>query len=239
MVATSFNAFILCSEQPHLQRTKLCDLKDEELDQSYVRKREQLKEVVKSVIRPKIVQGKSLNGKEFVAFLEKILEALNKGEIPSTGSLVEIFNKKILEKCLKIYEDSMTKVTLPISEESLQSIHEASRTESLKSFDEQHFGRHHAKKSVETLDEDIAKMFKNFVMANQYQSSKLCEELYTLCEDKMDQLQVLRLPSMAKFNAGFLQCNQSFEKVCVGPSKTTYEQRMVKVDVVRRGGRVD
>ncbi|KAI7754599.1 hypothetical protein M8C21_003727 [Ambrosia artemisiifolia] len=144
--------------QPHLQRTKLCDLKDEELDQSYVRKREQLKEVVKSVIRPKIVQGKSLNGNEFVAFLEKILEALNKGEIPSTGSLVEIFNKKILERCLKIYEDSMTKVVLPISEESLQSIHEASRTESLKAFDEQHFGRHHAKKSIESLDEDIAKM---------------------------------------------------------------------------------
>ncbi|KAL8214986.1 hypothetical protein R6Q57_004435 [Mikania cordata] len=215
--------------QPHLQRTKLCDLKDGELDQSYVKKREQLKEVVKSVIRPKIVQGKSLNGNEFVAFLEKILEALNKGEIPSTGSLVEVFNKKILERCLKLYEDSMTKVILPISEESLQSIHESSRTESLKSFDEQHFGRHHAKKSVETLEEDVEKMFKNFVMANQYQSSKLCEAQYTLCEDKMDQLQVLRLPSMAKFNAGFLLCNQSFEKVCVGPSKTIYEQRMVKM----------
>ncbi|KAI3676434.1 hypothetical protein L1987_86043 [Smallanthus sonchifolius] len=215
--------------QPHLQRTKLCDLKDGELDQSYVEKREQLKEIVKSVIRPKIVQGKSLNGNEFVSFLEKILEALNKGEIPSTGSLVEVFNKKILEKCLKLYEDSMTKVILPISEESLQSIHEASRVESLRSFDEEHFGRHHAKKSVETLDEDIEKMFKNFVMANQYQSSKLCEALYTTCEDKMDQLQVLRLPSMAKFNAGFLQCNQSFEKECVGPSKTIYEQRMVKM----------
>ncbi|MFS7956675.1 putative guanylate-binding protein domain superfamily [Helianthus anomalus] len=81
-----------------------------------------------------------------------ILEALNKGEIPSTGSLVEVFNKKILERCLKLYEDSMTKVILPIHEESLQSIHEASRAESLKSFDQQHFGRHHAKKSVETLD---------------------------------------------------------------------------------------
>ncbi|KAJ0796698.1 putative guanylate-binding protein [Helianthus annuus] len=217
--------------QPHLQRTKLCDLKDGELDQSYVQKREQLKEVVKSVIRPKIVQGKSLNGNEFVSFLEKILETLNKGEIPSTGSLVEVFNKKILEGCLKLYEDSMTKVILPIHEESLQSIHEASRAESLKSFDEQHFGRHHAKKSVETLDEDIEKMFKNFVMANQYQSSKLCEALYTKCEDQMDQLQVLRLPSMAKFNAGFLQCNQSFGKECVGPSKTIYEQRMVKVGI--------
>ncbi|GJR44567.1 guanylate-binding protein 2 [Tanacetum coccineum] len=215
--------------QPHLQRTKLCDLKDGELDQSYVQKREQLKEVVKSIIRPKIVEGKLLNGNEFVAFLEKILEALNKGEIPSTGSLVEVFNKKILERCSKIYEDSMTKVVLPISEESLQSVHEASRAESLKAFEEQHFGRHHAKKSVETLDEDIEKMFKNFVMANQYQSSKLCEALYTTCEDKMDQLQILRLPSMAKFNAGFLQCNQSFETVCVGPSKTVYEQRMVKM----------
>ncbi|KAI7731348.1 hypothetical protein M8C21_024768 [Ambrosia artemisiifolia] len=215
--------------QPHLQRTKLCDLKDGELEPSYVEKREQLKEVVKSVIRPKIVQGKSLNGNEFVSFLEKILEALNKGEIPSTGSLVEVFNKKILESCLKLYEDSMTIVILPMSEESLQSIHEASRAESLKSFDEQHFGRHHAKKSVETLHEDIEKMFKNFVMANQYQSSKLCEALYTTCEDKMDQLQVLRLPSMAKFNAGFLLCNQSFEKECVGPSKTVYEQRMLKM----------
>lgn len=45
----------------------------------------------------------------------------------------------------------------------------------------------------------------------------------------MDQLQVLRLPSMAKFNAGFLQCNQSFERECVGPSKSSYELRMTKV----------
>jgi hypothetical protein len=38
----------------------------------YVKKREQLKELVASIIRPKIVQGKSLNGKEFVAFLEQV-----------------------------------------------------------------------------------------------------------------------------------------------------------------------
>nr|GEW30554.1 guanylate-binding family protein [Tanacetum cinerariifolium] len=45
----------------------------------------------------------------------------------------------------------------------------------------------------------------------------------------MDQLQILRLPSLAKFNAGFLQCNQCFETECVGPSKTVYKQRMVKM----------
>ncbi|KAG8389279.1 hypothetical protein BUALT_Bualt02G0212400 [Buddleja alternifolia] len=215
--------------QPHLQRTKLCDLKDDELDPIYVKKREQLKAVVSSIIRPKIVHGKFLNGKEFVSFLDQILGALNKGEIPSTGSLVEVFNKGILERCLKMYNDRMGNFGLPTAEESLQEAHEDSKKAAISAFDEQHFGRHHAKRSADMLVEEIEKVYKNFVMANEYQSSKLCEALYTRCEDKMDQLQVLRLPSMAKFNAGFLQCNQSFEKECVGPSKSNYELRMNKM----------
>lgn len=47
-------------------------MKDVELDPDYVNKREQLKEVVASIIRPKIVQGKFLNGKEFVLFFEQV-----------------------------------------------------------------------------------------------------------------------------------------------------------------------
>ncbi|KAK1311536.1 hypothetical protein QJS10_CPA08g00242 [Acorus calamus] len=215
--------------QPHLQRTKLCELKDSDLDPVYVKKREQLKQLVTSIIRPKIVQGKPLNGKEFVSFLEQILEALNKGEIPSTGSLVEIFNKAILERCLKIYTGRMDGLSLPLPEVRLQQEHEESRSESMKVFDEQHFGHRHVQQSVSKLDEEIEKVYKSYTLTNEYQSSKLCDELYTYCEDAMDQLQVLRLPSMAKFNAGFLQCNQSFEEKCVGPSKIKYEQRMNKM----------
>ncbi|KAL5123662.1 Guanylate-binding protein 1 [Glycine soja] len=215
--------------QPHIQRTKLCDMKDVELDQLYVKRREQLKKLVASIITPKIVQGKTLNGKEFVSFLEQILEALNKGEIPSTGSLVEVFNKNILEKCLKLYSEKMAKLVLPLPEKSLQGAHDRSRDEVTKVFDQQHFGRHHAKKSFMQLDEEIQQVYKNVVLQNEYQSSRLCEALYTRCEDKMDQLQVLKLPSLAKFNAGFLQCNRSFERECVGPSKANYEQRMMKM----------
>lgn len=215
--------------QPHLQRTKLCDMNDTELDSGYVKRREQLKNLVASIIRPKIVQGNMLNGKEFVSFLEQIIEALNKGEIPSTGSLVDVFNKGILERCLKIYNARMSMLKLPLSEEFLQEAHEGSRDAVMKAFDEQHFGRHHAQKSVQQLDEEIEKVHKNFILANEYQSSKLCETLYTTCEDKMDHLQVLRLPSMAKFNAGFLLCNQSFQENCVGPSKASYELRMMKM----------
>lgn len=59
-------------KQPHLQRTKLCDMKDLELEPAYVKRREQLKKLVASLIRPKIVQGKSMNGKEFVSFLKQV-----------------------------------------------------------------------------------------------------------------------------------------------------------------------
>ncbi|CAI9785702.1 unnamed protein product [Fraxinus pennsylvanica] len=254
IMGTNNTAFSL--PLPHIQRTKLCDMKDDELDPIYLQKRERLKEIVASIIRPKIVQGKTLTGKEFVSFLEQILEALNKGKIPSTGSLVEVFNKGILDRCLKLYSDRMGNLGLPASEDSLQKAHEGSKDEALNVFDEQHFGRHHAKRSVEKLVEEIEKvlkqnlkvwhqqfldfvlidmsvltvqLYRNYILANECQSSKLCEALYTKCEDKMDQLQALRLPSMGKFNAGFLHCNQSFERECVGPSKISYELRMMKM----------
>lgn len=85
----------------------------------------------------------------------QILEALNKGEIPSTGSLVEVFNKGILERCLKLYNERMAKVRLPLPEQSLQDAHERSKKEAMDVFDVQHFGRQHAKKSVMQLDEEI------------------------------------------------------------------------------------
>ena len=81
------------------------------------------------------------------------MDALNKGEIPSTGSLVEVFNKDIVERCVKQYHERMVKLRLPMSEEHLQGAHETAHDEALKAFDAQHFGRQHAKKSVDQLDE--------------------------------------------------------------------------------------
>ncbi|XP_037443839.1 guanylate-binding protein 4-like isoform X2 [Triticum dicoccoides] len=143
--------------QPHLQRTKLCDMEDKELEPLYVSRREQLKQVVGSIIKPKFVQGKTLNGKEFVSFLQQILEALNKGEIPSTGSLVEIFNKAILERCLKVYKEKLEGLRLPVPVEKLQQIHEVANGEAKLLFDKQHFGKHHAVQSILKLEDEITK----------------------------------------------------------------------------------
>ncbi|KMZ75694.1 Guanylate-binding-like protein [Zostera marina] len=215
--------------QPHLQRTKLCDLKDDDLDPIYIKKRQLLKQLVASIVHPKIVQRKYLNGKDFVSFLEQILEALNKGDIPTTGSLVEVFNKEIVERCLKLYSQWMDNVILPLPVYMLQQEHDNSKSEAMIFFDKQHFGRQHAKHSSIHLEDEIQKIFKNVIMANEYRSSKLCEAVYVHCEDKMDQLQILTLPSMAKFDAGFAKCNYSFHAECVGPSKSNYDQRMTKM----------
>ncbi|XP_024313283.1 guanylate-binding protein 5 isoform X7 [Brachypodium distachyon] len=133
------NSTAFSMPQPHLQRTKLCDMEDQELDPLYVERRDALKQLVASMIKPKLVQGRTLNGKEFVSFLGQILEALNKGEIPSTGSLVEVFNKGILERCLTLYTEKMERVSLPVSVDKLQQVHDLAEDEARKLFDKQHF----------------------------------------------------------------------------------------------------
>lgn len=83
---------------------------------------------------------------------------MNKGEIPSTGSLVEFFNKDILERCLKLYSENIAKLKFPLTEQSLEDGHLKSKEKAMHIFEEQHFGRHHAKKSVMQLDEEIEKV---------------------------------------------------------------------------------
>lgn len=161
-------------------------MEDKELDPLYVKRREQLKQVIASIIKPKIVQGRTLNGKEFVSFLQQvkylmwllltciwsisfflkklislvfqILEALNKGEIPSTGSLVEIFNKAILEWCLKVYREKMDGLGLPVPVDKLQQVHEVANDQARMLFDKQHFGKHHAAQLILKLDDEIKKV---------------------------------------------------------------------------------
>jgi Guanylate-binding protein, C-terminal domain len=83
---------------------------------------------------------------------------LNKGEIPSTGSLVEVFNKAIVERCLKVYTEKMEYLGLPVNLDKLQESHEGAKDKAIELFDRQHFGRHHATQSIQKLDEEIQKV---------------------------------------------------------------------------------
>lgn len=77
---------------------------------------------------------------------------------------MEVFNKGILERCLKLYSERLQKLHLPILEQTLVEYHESSMAEAMKLFEEQHFGRNHAKKSVMQLEEEIDKVFTLFII---------------------------------------------------------------------------
>lgn len=47
-------------------------MEDKELEPLYVQRRDQLKQLVSSIVKPKIVQGRTLNGKDFVSFLQQV-----------------------------------------------------------------------------------------------------------------------------------------------------------------------
>jgi len=49
-------------------------------------------------------------------------------------------------------------LTLPLAKESIEQAHDEARSAAMTVFDKQHFGRHHAKKSIEQLDEEIQKV---------------------------------------------------------------------------------
>lgn len=71
---------------------------------------------------------------------------------------MEVFNKGILERCLKLYSEKMATLGLPLPEESLQEAHDRSSDEVRQAFDQQHFGHHHANRSILQLDEEIQKV---------------------------------------------------------------------------------
>ncbi|OAE18763.1 hypothetical protein AXG93_2396s1140 [Marchantia polymorpha subsp. ruderalis] len=227
MMAENSTAFSL--RQPHLARTKLCDLNDTDFDSEYVVQRNRLKSVIASMISPKKVQGKLINGKEFAALLEQVLDALNQGEIPSAGSVVDSFNRGVMDRCLLIYETFMNKVKLPLPDVHLDDFHTGATDMALSAFEKDRFGRFHGDKAEVALKAELEKTYASLVLKNQYLSSQQCEDIYNQCEESMDSLQTLRLPSMAKFEAGVAACNRSYEVSCLGPSKKLFKQRLDKM----------
>jgi hypothetical protein len=90
---------------------------------------------------------------------------LNKGEIPSTGSLVEVFNKAILERCLKVYNERIGRVGLPVTVDKLYQFHGEATDEARRLFNKQHFGKRHAAQSILKLNEDIEKVPPTSILA--------------------------------------------------------------------------
>ena len=99
--------------QPHLERTKLCELRDDELEPAYVEQRDQLRRIITQSAKAKAhveIPGSApsktalgsatglMTGPALAALIERSVSALNEGDFPSAGNVVDSFNRDALER---------------------------------------------------------------------------------------------------------------------------------------------
>ncbi|XP_050367197.1 uncharacterized protein LOC126785517 isoform X2 [Argentina anserina] len=222
-----YNITAFSLPQPHLQRSKLCDMLDDELDPTYIKNMGQLIPFVANMIRLKTLQGQPLHGKEFLSLLDQILEVANHVEIPSTGSQMDLFNHMVVEQCLQLYVQKMAGLHLPIGQHEIQGLHRSSIDEA-RQCSVNHYlgGGFQTTKVLLKLEEEIQKIYRYLIVDNECQSAKLCEGIYKRCIDVFDKI---TLPSLKKITEVSKQCNIDFEQQCIGPAKNYYEQRVKKL----------
>ncbi|KAL4442076.1 hypothetical protein ABPG77_011337 [Micractinium sp. CCAP 211/92] len=213
--------------QPHLDRTRLCELGDEAFEKAYLDKRDALKQLIRAMARPKVVQGKQLDGAGLADLVQQVVEGLNERDIPTAGSLVEYFNKELVQGCRDAYVKRVEQLHLPVESEELLAVHEAARADALAKFERERFGGQLAALR-EGLEAAIAREHSARETANTVASSAVCERAEMACEEVLDREARQHLPSSGRFRARYDRCSQAFRRVCVGPALAHSKDRLAK-----------
>jgi len=213
-------------KQPHLQRTRLCDLPESSFDPQYLQQRDELRQMVQHLTKPKKAGGKELDGASFADFFQKAVEAINTGEIPTPTSVIDSFNANVMEASLQLYKDAFAEIALPETEEALQHEQQRAVELAIQHLHKQSFGG--AVPEAE-LEKKMADLFQTIQERNQLRSKELCEQLQISCSESLEQvIEGMRLPSRNKFSMIFERCNSTYEEHCIGPSKEMYRERLHK-----------
>jgi Guanylate-binding protein, N-terminal domain len=227
LAAITGNSTALGLPQPHLDRTRLCEIPDGELDPNYLQKREELKTAVMTSALPKVVKGQALDGSALADLISQVVTALNDRDIPTAGSLVEYFNRELVESCRAQFVKSLEKIAIPVEETTLQSAAEIARKAASAKFEKERFGS--AVESLrEILDVALKRELSSRQTSNTYESSRVCEAAELECETALEREAAQKLPSTGRFEARYQKCKASFDQQCVGPAKVHNEERLQK-----------
>lgn len=232
--------------QPHLERTKLCELGDDKLEPTYVTQRETLRKIVRNDAVAKSSLGaalaasgggihqakdapsgnnKQMTGVSLAALMERSVNALNEGDFPTAGSVVDAFNRDALDLRVAAYTNTLDAITLPAENAELELMHRKTKKEQLLIFRKERFGR--GAVTLKALAKTLDDLFTQRSEKNAFVSGKECDLLASRCEDVLIKMQKMRLPSLRKFDAAAeKECHFLFDKKCVGPSKETSANRV-------------
>lgn len=211
--------------QPHLDRTRLCELNESEFDPGYLKQRDALRDLVKSKASPKSVRGAMLDGKGLVELISDTVTALNGRDFPTSSSLVHFFNKDLMAKCKETFINDLTAQELPADEEEIRARSKAIKKNVLETFDRDRFGT-----DVLDLKGELVELLQEALNArlatNELASAKACEQAELECEEIMEREANQALPSTSRFEKRYNKCKAKFDVRCVGPGREHNLERL-------------
>uniref|UniRef100_A0A1D1ZYE9 GB1/RHD3-type G domain-containing protein n=1 Tax=Auxenochlorella protothecoides TaxID=3075 RepID=A0A1D1ZYE9_AUXPR len=225
--ALARNSSALGLPQPHLDRTALCGLADEELAPGYRTARAALEARVAAAAAPKLVRGRALDGAALARLIRDVVAALNSREIPTAGSLVEYFNRELVQACKGLFVDSLGKLALPASDEALGAAVAAARAAALRKFGAERFGAGTAELEA-GLARELDREAGARGDANEAASARACDAAEEACEDALEAEARQRLPAARRFRRRHEECLARFARACVGPARTAHSERLAK-----------
>ncbi|MCJ1422123.1 hypothetical protein MMC29_000002 [Sticta canariensis] len=214
VMARNSTAFGL--RQPHLERTRLCELEDGQLDPGYIAQRSQLRELVFALAKPKV--GAEIGGAQLADLIGKMVAALNSRDIPTAGSILEHFNRELVGRLRDSYAAALEAVALPVTEEKLDMAASLAHTAAMTRFEEQRFGSEAGVAALkEALEAGLAREMSARQSANALASVRICDMEEAACEALLEREQRVVLPSTTRFAQSFRACREAFSQRCIGP----------------------
>ena len=183
--------------QPHFERTKLCDMGDDELEPRYVRQRAELKALVRREARAKSSLGAALApppGRTRAAAVPRgalVERSVRRSTrvFPSAGNVVDSFNRDAMERHVASYVTSLDAVRLPAEEEALTTAHRDAASRATEGFRRDRFGR--GAVTVKSLRARLEEIRDARLEKNAFVSGHECEALATSCEEALVGLQTM------------------------------------------------
>lgn len=223
--AIASNSTALGLPQPHIERTRLCEIPDDQLDPVYRAKRDTLKHTVYHSAAPKFVRGVPLTGEGLADLIRETVTALNDREIPTSGSLIGYFNRELVDSCRQLFAKLLEEQKLPVEVKSLEHHADEARAKVEQKFENEKFG-YDVQDLRQTLTAALNKEYTARQAANTYESAQVCDKAELECEIVLENEASQRLPSTGRFSSRYKKCEQHFNTRCVGPSKSNAEMRL-------------
>lgn len=221
--------------QPHLERTKLCEMTDEYLDETYVNQRNELREIVRNNTGVKMMNGKKMNGSDMADLIVQVIEALNEKEIPTANSIIITFNNQLIDRYIKEFVNKMMKVELPMKEEILIEMKNQLKDDLIMKYNKNKYGSkgEWMKKSEELkkeFEDVLERHFSTIQLNNTVISNELCEKIEDVCEKRIEEEgNRIYIPSKYRFQNIYNICLEEFDTKCIGPAYDQQKKRLEKV----------